>query len=408
MNGGHCPPFLLENPTVRICRVLIFALLLLGRGAMAVEVGPDLLPADSSQIDRVLEAAVDSGLITGAVVLIGDGSRDLFLRPYGVLSPEPGSSKIQVDTIFDLASLTKVLATAPSVMKLVEEGRLGLHDPLTRWFPEFVGRGKDGIEVYHLLTHTSGLVDFPLRECGTVAEVFEKAALLPVRGEPGERFKYADINFILLGELVGRVSGKQLDMFARDSFFAPLGMTSTLFNPAGELQTKCAATRIEADNFLNGTVQDPNARALGGVAGHAGLFGTAADLSRFCRMVLAGGKSAGKRVLAEETVRKMTSPNFFQDGTVVRGLGWDLVSPYSSPRGSRFPCTSFGHTGYSGCSIWIDPESGLFVCILASRRDYQRTGEFRRLRGTVSDVAVAAFAKPTQRKCRENRENDSR
>lgn len=405
---GSALHFLLENPKVPTCCVVVLAVFLLAVPAMALDGVPDALPEGSSALGRVMEDAVDSGLLTGAVVLVGDGSRDLFLRSYGFLSPEPGAPKARIDTVFDLASLTKVLATAPSVMKLVESGRLGLHDPLIKWFPEFAGSDKDGIEVFHLLTHSSGLVDFSLRECGTMAEVLEKAATLPVREGAGERFKYADINFILLGELVGRVSGKQLDSFARDTFFVPLGMSSTLYNPPEELRAKCAATRIEADNFLNGTVQDPNARALGGVAGHAGLFATAADLSRFCRMVLAGGMSAGKRVLAEETVRTMIAPNFFQGGKVVRGLGWDLVSPYSSPRGSRFPCTSFGHTGYSGCSIWIDPESGLFVCILAARRDYRRTGEFRRLRGAVSDLAAAVFAKPTQRKCRENLENDNR
>ncbi len=387
---------------MRIWCILIMSVFLLGIPAMAAEEVPDIIPGDVSGIDRVMETAVESGLITGAVVLIGDGSGNLFLHPYGTLSPEPGAPKTEADTLFDLASLTKVFATAPSVMKLVEGGRLGLHDPLIKWFPEFVGSGKDRVEVFHLLTHTSGLVDFPLGECETMEEVLEKSARLPARGAPGELFKYADINYILLGELVGRVSGDRLDRFARDTFFVPLGMTATLFSPPEKMRLKCAATRIEGDIFLNGTVQDPNARVLGGVAGHAGLFGTAADLSRFCRMVLTGGESGGKRILAEETVRKMISPNFFHGGKIVRGLGWDLVSPYSSPRGNCFSNTSFGHTGYSGCSIWMDPDSGLFVCILASRRDYRRTGELNRLRGTVSNLAAVLFAKPTQRKCREN------
>jgi CubicO group peptidase (beta-lactamase class C family) len=377
------------------------AVLLLSLPAFGEEEGLESL-VRSDVIDCAVREALESGLINGAVVFVGDSSNDLFLRAYGSLSPSPDAPLTEVDTIFDLASLTKVFATAPSVMKLVEDGRLGLYDPVAKWFPEFAGKGKDSLLIFHLLTHTSGLVDFSLSGCTTMQEVVERAAGLELRSLPGDRFKYADINFILLGELVGRVSGVPLIRYAADNFFAPLGMIDTRFNPPEEVRSRCAATRIEGDCLLYGAVQDPNARILGGAAGHAGLFGTAADLSRFCRMILRGGELDGKRLLAERTIRRMTSPNFFHDGKVVRGLGWDIASPYSSPRGKLFSCASFGHTGYSGCSVWIDPDSNLFVGILVSRRDYRKNGALNRLRGTVSTLAAALFFNPTHRKCREN------
>jgi len=359
-------------------------------------------------IDRAMGDAIDSGLINGGVVFIGDSSGELFLHSYGHFSPAPDSPDIELDTVFDLASLTKVLATAPSVMKLVEEGRVGLHDPLIIWFPEFIGMGKDTIQVFHLLTHTSGLVDFSFSGCTAVQGVVEKTALLDAQAKPGEKFKYADINFILLGELIRRVSGVELDRYALENFFVPLGMSDTRFSPAEDLRKRCASTRIAGDSLLYGIVQDPNARALGGVAGHAGLFGTAADLSRFCTMVLGGGEFAGKRVMTDRTVRQMSSPSFIHGNAVIRGLGWDILSPYSSPRCNRFSYASFGHTGYSGCSIWIDPGLDLFVGILVSRNDYRRIGDFNHLRGTISTLAANLFSKPTQRKCRENLAKDIR
>ncbi|RQW83789.1 MAG: class A beta-lactamase-related serine hydrolase [Geobacter sp.] len=359
-------------------------------------------------IDRAMGDAIDSGLINGGVVFIGDSSGELFLHSYGHLSPASDAPEIEQDTVFDLASLTKVLATAPSVMKLVEEGRVGLHDPLTIWFPEFVGTGKDTIQVFHLLTHTSGLVDFSFSGCKTMQGVVEKTAFLDVPAKPGDKFKYADINFILLGELVRRVSGFELDRYALENFYVPLGMSDTRFSPSEELRKRCASTRIADNSLLYGTVQDPNARALGGVAGHAGLFATAADLSRFCRMLLGGGEFAGKRVMTDRTVRQMSSPSFTHGNAVIRGLGWDILSPYSSPRCNRFSCASFGHTGYSGCSIWIDPDLNLFVGILVSRNDYRRIGDFNHLRGTISTLAANLFSKPTQRKCRENLAQDIR
>jgi CubicO group peptidase (beta-lactamase class C family) len=398
---------LLEQPTVYLRFVLILAVLFLSLPAHGQ--GTDLEDlVQGYSIDQAMGGAIDSGLINGGVVFIGNSSGELFLRAYGHLSPSPDAPKIALDTVFDLASLTKVFATAPSVMKLVEEGRVGLHDPLIKWFPEFVGTDKDTIQVFHLLTHTSGLVDFSCSGCSSVQGVVEKAAHIDVRAKPGERFKYADINFILLGELVRRASGVTLDRYALESFYIPLGMADTRFIPSEDLRKRCAATRSDSNCLLYGTVQDPNARILGGVAGHAGLFSTADDLSRFCMMVLGGGEFAGKRVLAEQTVRQMSSPNFFHGNEVIRGLGWDILSHFSSPRCNRFSCASFGHTAYSGCSIWIDPDLDLFVGILVSRNDYRRIGDFNHLRATISTLAADLFSRPTQRKCRENLAKDIR
>lgn len=355
----------------------------------------DLVRRDG--IDCVMEAAVASGLISGGTVLIGNNHADLFVREYGNLSSAPDSPPVRHDTMYDLASLTKVIATTPSLMMLVDDGRLNLLDPVSKWFPEFAAQGWHGLLVLHLVTHTSGLGDFSVASCGSLQGVVEAAAGRPPAWPPGSRFKYADINFILLGELVRRVSGVELSRYARDNVLVPLGMTDTSFNPAPELRSRCAATLDASNARLFGTVQDPGARFLGGVAGHAGLFGTAADLARFCRMLLGGGEYAGRRVLSGAAFRQMTTPFSIQDGKVVRAVGWDMRSPFSAPRGTGFSGASFGHTGYSGCSVWIDPEADLFVVLLTSRLDYRRTGDFRRLRSDISTLAAAMFAGENRR-----------
>jgi CubicO group peptidase (beta-lactamase class C family) len=350
----------------------------------------DLVRADS--IECVMDAAVASGLISGGTVLIGNGDADLFVGTYGAVSSAPQAPPVRSDTIFDLASLTKVIATTPAIMKLIDEGRLHLLDPVTKWFPEFAAKGRDDMLVLHLVTHTSGLGDFSVSSCGTMQGVVETAATHEPAWPPGTRFKYADINFILLGELVRRVSGVELSRYVGDTILLPLGMTDTSFNPASGLRNRCAATLDASNGLLFGTAQDHVARFLGGAAGHAGLFGTAVDLARFCRMLLRGGELAGKRVLSEEAFRQMTTPFSIQDGKVVRAVGWDMRSPFSAPRGTGFSGASFGHTGYSGCSVWIDPESDLFVILLTSRRDYRRNGDFRRLRSDISTLAAAIFS----------------
>lgn len=349
----------------------------------------ELVRADS--IDCVMKGAIASGLISGGVVLVGDGNEDLFFRPYGGVSPAKGAPAVATDTMFDLASLTKVIATAPAIMKLADEGVLNLLDPIGKWFPEFIGKDKDDLLLLNLLTHTSGLQDASLPPFRTVQADVRRAAEEGLKSRPGSRFRYADINFILLGELVRRASGQSLDCYVAEHILLPLGMTATLFNPAESLQARCAPTIADSGGFHQGTVQDSNADALGGVAGHAGLFGTASDLARFCRMLLRGGALGGRRVFTPWAVQQMASPFYFQQGRIVRGIGWDIFSPYSSPRGRGFSPASFGHTGYSGCSVWIDPAADLFVILLASRSDYRRVGDFGRLRSSISTLAARIF-----------------
>ena len=344
--------------------------------------------AAAVEIDRLMERARVEGLMAGGVVLVGRGDEVLLEKPYGYVSVEAELRPTTFDTIFDLASLTKVVATAPAVMKLAEEGKIGLADPVSRWFPEFAGRGRDDLLLLHLLTHTSGLDDSAYVGIDQVGQIVEAAAAQTSRGEVGNRFRYADINFILLGELVRRVSGSGLDSYSRLQFFAPLGMPDTTFRPEPDQVFRCAPTLASDRSLLRGLVQDRTSRQLGGVAGHAGLFGTARDLGRFCRMLLNGGTLDGTRVLSGRAVEQMTSPYFSRGGRVVRGLGWDIDSPYSSPRGKGFSEMSYGHTGYAGGSVWIDPDTGLFVILLTSRLDYRRVREFNELRTDVSTAAL--------------------
>jgi CubicO group peptidase (beta-lactamase class C family) len=349
--------------------------------------------ADTARVDALLADAISHNLIAGGVVLVGNRDRVLFERAYGRVSGVPEARALTVDTVFDLASLTKVLATTPSILKLAEEHRLSLLDPVVKWFPELAGRGKDAILILNLLTHTSGLDDIPLSSANPIGSAIEGAAAQKLKGEVGSRFKYADLNFILLAELTRRATGAGLDLYAKASFYRPLGMADTTFNPSDK--ERCSPTLCD-DRLYTGEVQDTLSRQLGGVAGHAGLFSTAQDLSRFCRMMLAGGTLDGKRVLAQRTVDQMTAPYFSRGGEVVRGLGWDIASPYSSPRGLGFSKVSFGHTGYSGSSIWIDPISDTFVILLTARLDYKNVHEFNRFRGDLSTLAAQLFGVPLE------------
>lgn len=348
------------------------------------------------KIDKLLSGAISQGLIAGGVVLVGNHAEVLFERAYGKVSASADARPMTVDTVFDIASLTKVIATTPSVLKLAEEGKLSLVDPVSRWFPEFNGQMKDDLLLYNLLTHTSGLDDFSLSPQNPIQSAVNGAAAEKLKGPVGSRFRYADINFILLAEAVKRVTGVGLDLYATASFFAPMGMKDTTFNPPKDEASRCAATLNTDNSLLFGQVQDSEARQLGGVAGHAGLFSTAGDLARFCRMILNGGEYDGKRILSERAVNQMTAPYFSRGGKVVRGLGWDIDSPYSAPRGNGFSDVSFGHTGYSGSSVWIDPASDTFVVLLTSRLEYRNIRDFNRLRSDLSSLAAELFAPPPE------------
>lgn len=346
----------------------------------------------AATIDYMLERAVSQGSIGGGVVLVGNRSGVTYTASRGKIGFSADATALTERTIFDIASLTKVVATAPAIMKLLEEGRITLLDPLTRWFPEFEGTEREDITILNLLTHTSGLNDIAISSVEPFSAAIHKVALQKNVRLPGSRFLYADINYILLSELVHRASGLSLDRYCREKLYGPLGMGDTMFLPPRELAGSIAPTMGSANELLTGVVQDENARHMGGIAGHAGLFSSASDLSRFATMILNNGRLPGIQVLTERVLEQMTTPYFYNNGNVVRGLGWDIQSPYSSPRGSFFSKMSFGHTGYSGSSIWIDPERNLFVILLTVRYNYRDPRQINRLRSDISTIAASVFS----------------
>lgn len=392
-----CPPAPEPSKTLRAHARSVFVALVLSVPLFAtpLHATDEFLDAGrTATMDFLMERAISNKMIAGGVVVIGNRDGILYSMSSGGLHSGTGASHPTDRTIFDVASLTKVLATTPAIMKLLEDGRVSLLDPVTRWFPEFEGSGREDITILNLLTHTSGLDDTTFSPNEPFSAAIGKAVVRKTPHLPGYRFRYADINFILLGELVHRVTGTTLDTFCREHLYAPLGMNDTMFLPPRERSARIAPTYREGHELPTGIVQDENARHLGGVAGHAGLFSTAFDLSLFARLVLGGGSLDGKRIFSEQVVTQMTAPYFYSSGRVVRGLGWDIESPYSAPRGSSFSEMSFGHTGYSGSSIWIDPQRNLFVILLTTRLDYRDIRMFSRLRSDISSLAAATFRTP--------------
>jgi len=373
-----------------VCYFILFCLI---HSPSKLHAADELLDAGrAATIDFLLERAVSQGFIGGGVVLVGNHKGVVYTAAQGRGGFSSNSSFLSERTIFDIASLTKVIATAPAIMKLLEDGRINLLDPLTRWFPEFEGTDREEVTILNLLTHTSGFNDVAFTSAEPLKTAIQKICIQRSGRPPGTSFRYADINFILLAELIQRASGVPLDRYCKENFYGPLGMGDTMFLPPQELSLSIAPTMGSANELLTGIVQDENARMLGGVAGHAGLFSSASDLSRFAAMMLNNGKIHGIPLLKERVLTQMTAPYFYSNGNVIRGLGWDIHSPYSSPRGSYFSETSFGHTGYSGSSIWIDPESDLFVILLTVRLNYRDTRHINRLRSDISTIAASVFS----------------
>ncbi|HJW14171.1 MAG TPA: serine hydrolase domain-containing protein, partial [Thermoanaerobaculia bacterium] len=359
-----------------------------------------------ARIDGAVAESIAKRELPGAVVLAGRRGKVLFRKAYGNRVVDPFAEPMTVDTVFDLASLTKTVATATSVMILVEDGKLALSDPVVRHIPEFASGGGDRgkVTIEHLLTHRAGLPpDDPLDlYTGTPEEIFARKYRQPLKSPPGSQFVYTDGGYEVLGEVVRRVSGEPLDRFAGERIFQPLGMKETFFNPlrpegrrtGAQPRLPVPASRIaptekRGDHWMRGEVHDPRAYALGGVAGHAGLFSTAADLAKFCQMILEGGKLGRARILSPLAVEAMTRPRFYGDGDV-RGLGWDVVTGYSRNRGDLFPPGSFGHTGFTGTSLWIDPATGTFVVFLSNRVHPDGRGDVGRLRALVATIVAAA------------------
>lgn len=354
-------------------------------------------------IDDVVKEAIAAHQLPGAVVVVGLDDRLMWRKAYGQRAIEPSSEPMTVNTIFDLASLTKAVATAPVVMMLVEEGRIRLTDPVATFIPEFAKYGKDRVTVRDLLTHMSGLrPDLDLAESWVGKDEAIRLACEEVLTDPpGRRFVYSDINYLLLGEIVSRVSKQPLADVVRDRLFAPLGMRETMFNPPASLAPRIAPTQpctpygwpCEGPDMkmLRGVVHDPTARRMGGVAGHAGLFSTADDLTIYARMLLGGGAVGGKRVLSPLAVARMTSPATPVGEPNVRGLGWDIDSSYSANRGEFLPIGSFGHTGFTGTSLWIDPTTRVFIIFLSNRVHPDGKGDVTPLRARVASIVASAL-----------------
>ena len=319
-----------------------------------------------------------------------------FHRAYGMASTRPVSTVAQGDTIYDAASLTKVVATTPAVLLLHERGKLNVQDPVRVHLPEFTGQGREAITIRQLLTHTSGLrPDISVNGWSGHQECIAKCMAELPRAAPDERFIYSDINFQLLDEVVRRVSKKRLDVFCAEEIFGPLKMHDTGYNPPAAKRTRIAPTTVTDGKALLGVVHDPRARKTSGVAGHAGLFTTAPDLARYARMLLQAGELDGVRLFKPETVQLMTSVQTPSSLPARRGLGWDIDTGYSSPRGHKFPLGSFGHTGFTGPSLWIDPYSKTFVVFLCNRVHPTERGPsvvpLRRTIGTLAAEAVKGF-----------------
>ena len=350
--------------------------------------------AGAPALDEAINQAIAQDRLPGAVLLVGHNGQIVYRKAYGKRALVPRPETMTLDTIFDCASLTKVIATTPSLMKLFEQGKFRLNDKVTDYIPEFQ-EGKSDITLRDLFTHFSGLQpDVPLKPEWTGYDTgIHLACTTPPAGPPGVRFVYSDINFILLGEIVHRLSGQLLSDYARRNIFLPLGMTDTMFLPPASLVPRIAPTeRVDKTGPpLRGVVHDPSTRAMGGVAGHAGVFSTAADLARFCQMMLNGGSLDGARLFSPLTVAKFTQPQSPPGQPILRGLGWDIDSPYSGNRGELFPIGSYGHTGFTGTSIWLDPSTQSYVILLANSVHPDARPALTPLRAKVATIVAAAL-----------------
>ncbi len=348
----------------------------------------------AAEMDAAIAQAIREDRIPGAVVLIGHQGRIVYQKAYGSRALIPVKEPMTMDTIFDVASLTKIVATTSGIMNLVAEGKVAIDAPVTRYLPSFQG-GKSEITIRDLMTHYSGLrPDLDLDPEWSGYETGIRRALIDRPSSPlRAKFVYSDINFELLGEIIHKVSGQPENEFVRAILLEPLGMKETIYLPAAALRFRIAPTEMQKDGtVLRGVVHDPTARFMGGVAGHAGLFSTAADLAKFCQMILDGGKDpAGKQLFPAATVAEFTSVQSPPGKSARRGLGWDIDSQYSGNRGNLFPAGStFGHTGFTGTSFWIDPATKTYVILLANSVHPKPGPAITPLRRLVATLAAEA------------------
>jgi uncharacterized protein YbbC (DUF1343 family)/CubicO group peptidase (beta-lactamase class C family) len=372
-----------------LCAVRVLA----APGAQSANVQPAAKPAvDATRlnvIDSVIEQAISDGQIPGAVAIIGHRGSIVYRKAFGSRALEPRREPMTLATVFDIASLTKVVATTTAVMQLFEQGKIRLNDPVAKYIPEFAQNGKDDITVRQLLTHYSGLpADLDLKTPWEgKATAYGMAFSAVPQQPPGSGFLYSDINFVVLGALVERLSGESLDEYTRENIFDALKMTHTRYLPPAEWRSNIAPTQYDDKNvMLRGVVHDPTARRMGGVAGHAGVFSTADDLAIFARTLISGGG-----VLSPLAIDKMTTPEQPPAATAVRGFGWDIDSQFSTNRGELLPVGSFGHTGFTGTSLWIDPTTRTFIVLLTNAVHPSGKGSAVALRTKVATAVANAL-----------------
>ncbi|MGB7157974.1 MAG: serine hydrolase domain-containing protein [Tepidisphaeraceae bacterium] len=356
--------------------------------------GPKIDMDHLKQVDALIAASIEKKEIPGAVLLIGRGDETIYRKAYGNRSVEPAVEPMTEDTIFDLASLSKPIGTATSIMILADRGKIDIKAPVAKYVPAFASNGKENVTIEQLLLHRGGLIaDNSLKDyTDDPAESMKKILDLKLKYEPGKDFIYSDMCYAVLGEVVRAVSGKPLSEFAKEEIFKPLGMEDTTYLPPTAWIPRIAPTEKENGKMIRGTVHDPRAQRLGGFAGHAGVFATADDVARYCRMLLHGGELDGKRILSKSTVAEMTKARCMPDGTNCRTYGFDANSKYSSARGDRFDKgTTFGHTGWTGTMLWVDPVHDCYFVLLTNRNHPDGKGNVTPLRRKVATVVAEAL-----------------
>jgi uncharacterized protein YbbC (DUF1343 family) len=359
------------------------------------EVGLDA--ARLARIDELVAEGIADKRMPGCVVCIGRKRKIAWLKAYGNKQLVPSEVPMTTDTVFDMASITKPVATATSVMLLVERGQLRLSDKVADRIHEFAANGKEGITIFDLLTHQSGLLpdnklsDYDDGPDQALARIYA----LDLQAPTGTKFIYSDVNYILLAELVRRASGQNVHEFSQEHLFGPLGMRETGYLPEEALRARAAPTEEREGRWMQGEVHDPRAYKLGGIAGHAGLFSTATDLAMYAQMMIDRGRAGERNILAPQTVATMTRA-YSVPGGAKRGLGWDKRSGYSSNRGELLTDAAFGHGGFTGTVLWIDPELELFVIFLSNRVHPDGKGLVNPLAGRIGTVAAGAILSPSQ------------
>jgi CubicO group peptidase (beta-lactamase class C family) len=379
--------------SIRVIISLVTVLIYVLGGCQPVQVKQEIFKPDFSEIDNVVEEEIEKGNFPGAVVLIGTPDDILYWKAFGNEVIEPYQEPMGTNTVFDMASLTKPVATATSIMILIDRNAIDLDDYVGKYLPDFASNGKQQVQIKHLLTHTSGLPAYT--NAAKLEEQFgspcsekliEKICSLEAVSKAGEKFRYSCLGYITLAKIVEKITGTNIDDFSRENIFTPLGMKNTTYNPQDSLQKDIAATQIVEEQLLRGTVHDPLAQLMAGVSGNAGLFSNVYDLSIYCRMLGNDGIWNGKRILSPEAVSMLTTAQIHG-----RAFGFDVNSSYSWVKGSYTSEKAFCHTGYTGTSIVCDTTSKVFVIILTNRAHPNDKGAVKPVRTKVADIVFSSL-----------------